>query len=105
MDTVKQVFTLLRKAGLRINMEKTVWVKTKVKFLGHMISDQGVTVPPEFSQIIKNWPLPTTLKDLRSFLGKCNYYCSHFQNFAIVAAPLMSHLKSSSKSSRKLNLA
>ena len=105
IDTIKEVFTLLRKAGLRLNMEKTDWVKTQVKFLGHLISDQGVTVPPEFSQIIKDWPLPTTLKDLRSFLGKCNYYRSHFQNFAIVAAPLMSHLKGASESSRKLNLA
>ena len=104
IDTIKEVFTLLRKAGLQLNMEKTDWVKTQVKFLGHLISDKGVAVPPEFSQIIKDWPLPTTLKDLRSFLGKCNYYRSHFQNFAIVAAPLMSHLKGASESSRKLNL-
>ena len=86
-------------------MEKTDWVKSQVKFLGHLISNQGVTAPPEFSQIIKDWPLPKTLKDLRSFLGKYNYYRSHFQNFAIIAAPLMSHLKGSSESSHKLNLA
>ena len=49
MGTLKQVFMLLRRAGLRLNMEKTDWVKTEVKFLGHLISDQGVTVPFEFS--------------------------------------------------------
>ena len=105
MKTLKQVFVLLRLAGLRLNMEKTDWVKTEVKFLGHLISDQGVTVPPELSQIIKDWPLPKTLKDPRSFLGKCNYYRGHFQNFAIIAAPLMAHLKGASESSRKLDLA
>ena len=104
VETLKQVFVLLKRAGLRLNMEKTDWVKAEVKFLGHLISDQGVTVPPEFSQIIKDWPLPKTLKDLRSFLGKCNYYRSHFQNFAIIASPLMAHLKGASESSRKLNL-
>ena len=62
-------------------------------------------MPPEFSQIIKDWPLPKTLKDLRSFLVKCNYYRGHFQNFAIIAAPLMAHLKGASESSRKLFLA
>ena len=62
MDTIRQVFTLLRKGGLRLNMEKIDWVKTQVKFLGHLISDQGV--PPEISQIIKDWLLPKTLKDL-----------------------------------------
>ena len=51
-------------------MEKTDWVKTQVKFLGHLISDQGVTVPPEFSQIIKDWPLPTTLKGPTIFSRK-----------------------------------
>ena len=104
LSTLKQVFQLLQRAGLRLNMEKTDWVKTEVKFLGHLISDKGVTVPPEFSQIIKDWPLPKTLKDLRSFLGKCNYYRSHFKDFAIIAAPLMAHLKGASESSRKLNL-
>ena len=86
-------------------MEKTDWVKTEVKFLGHLISDQGGTVPPQFSLIIKDWPLPKTLKDLQSLLGKCNYYRSHFQNFAIIAAPLMAHLKGASESSRKQDLA
>ena len=64
VEPLKKVFVLLKQAGLRLNMEKTDWVKTEVKFLGHLISDQGVTVPPEFSQIIKDWPLPKTLKDL-----------------------------------------
>ena len=104
VETLKQVFVLLKRAGLRLNMEKTDWVRAEVKFLGHLISDRGVTVPSEFSQIIRDWPLPKTLKDLRSFLGKCNYYRSHFQNFAIIASPLMAHLKGASESSRKLNL-
>ena len=64
MRTLKQVFMILLQAGLRLNMEKTDWIKTEVKFLGHLISDQGVMVPPQFSQIIKDWPLPKTLKDL-----------------------------------------
>ena len=104
LKTIKDVFMLLRKAGLRINMEKIDWIEKEVKFFGHLISDQGVTIPLEFSQIIKDWPLPKTLKDLRSLLGKYNYYRSHFQNLAITAAPLMPHFKGSIKSSRKINL-
>ena len=85
LKTTKDVFMLSCQAGLRINMERTDLIKTEVKFLGHLILDQGVTVPPEFSQIIKDWPLPKALEDLRSFLGKCNYYPSHFQDFDITA--------------------
>ena len=94
VETLKHVLVLLKRPGLRLNMEKTDWVKPEVKFLGHLISDQGVTVPPEFSQIIKDWSLPKALKELRSFLSKCNYYhllYYHFQNFALVASPLMTH--------------
>ena len=104
LSTIKRVMELLRESGLRLNMEKTDWVKDQVKFLGHIISDKGISVPPEFTAIIKEWPLPETLKQLRSFLGKCNYYRNHFKEFAIVASPLMAHLKGPSESSRKLNL-
>ena len=104
LSTLKRVMKLLQEAGLRLNMEKTDWIKTEVKFLGHIISDKGISVPSEFTQIIKDWPLPETLKQLRSFLGKCNYYRNHFKDFAIIADPLMAHLKGSTESSRKLNL-
>lgn len=104
LKTLEKVMKLLHESGLRLNLEKTDWIKGEVKFLGHLISREGIKVPPEFSQIIRDWPLPVTLKDLRSFLGKCNYYRNHFKNFAITAAPLMAHLKGASESSRKLDL-
>ena len=66
--------------------------------------DNGITVPSEFSQIVKEWPLSQALKELRSFLGKCNCYHSHFQNFAIIESPLMVHLKGGSESPCKLML-
>ena len=44
----------------------------EVKFLGHIITADGVRVPDEFSKIITDWTIPQTLKQLRSFLGKCN---------------------------------
>ena len=104
IKTIAKVMVLLKDSGLRLNLEKTDWIKNEVKFLGHLISSKGIKVPPEFSQIIKDWPLPETLKELRSFLGKCNYYRNHFKDFAIKASPLMAHLKGISESSRKLNL-
>ena len=104
LSTLKSVLTAISQAGLRINLEKSDWIKTQVKFLGHIISKDGVSVPNEFSTIIKDWPLPLTLKQLRSFMGKCNYYRSHFKDFGKIAAPLMEHLKGTTEGSRKLNL-
>ena len=104
LGTLKTVLTAVSQSGLLINLEKSDWINTEVKFLGHIITADGVTVPPEFSQIIRDWPLPQTLKQLRSFLGKCNYYRSHFEDFGKVASLLMEHLKGSTESSRKLDL-
>ena len=72
LDTLKTVLAAVSQSGLRINLEKSDWVKTEVKFLSHIITADGVRVPDEFSKIITDWPIPQTLKQLRSFLGKCN---------------------------------
>ena len=103
-EKIREVISHISSAGLRINLDKSDWVKSEVKFLGHMITSDGVKVPDDFTKIIKEWPLPETLKQLKSFTGKCNYYRSHFKDFAKIAAPLMEHLKGSTESSRKLNL-
>ena len=104
LGTLKTVLTAVSQSGLRINLKKSEWIKTEVKFLEHIITADGVTVPPEFSQIIRDRPLPQMLKQLRSFLGKCNYYRRHFKDFRKIASPLMEHLKGSTESSRKLDL-
>ena len=70
LDTLKMVLTAGRQSGLRINLERSDWIKTQVKFLGHVITADGVKVPLQFSQIIQDWPLSQTLKQLTSFLGR-----------------------------------
>ena len=104
LSTLEEVLTCLRQAGLRINLEKSRWIQPETRFLGHDISHNGVKVPQEFTKIINEWPLPETLKQLRSFAGKCNYYRRHIPNYAIISAPLMEHLKGTTESGRKLYL-
>ena len=104
LSTLSEVLNSLNSAGLRINVEKSNWIRSETKFLGHIVSSNGVRVPDEFTDVIKQWPLPETLKQLRAFCGKINYYRRHLPRFGIVAGPLMEHLKGPSESSRKLNL-
>ena len=51
------------------------FLKTSVKYLDHIISNEGVQADPEKISAVKNWCLPKTNEDLSSFLGFCNYYC------------------------------
>ena len=45
-----------------------------VQYLGYIVDEHGVHVDPDTIQVIRDWPAPTTLTELRSFLGLANFY-------------------------------
>ncbi|GBG62341.1 hypothetical protein CBR_g30295 [Chara braunii] len=90
---LRQVLEKLREANFKINAKKCEWAKTQVLYLGHVLDGDGIT--PEDSKIaaIRDWPMPHTLTELRSFLGLANYYRKFVRNFSTIAAPLRRLLK------------
>jgi len=56
--------------------------------LGHVISEAGVEVQPEKTSAVEEWPVPCTLRELRSFLGLCSYYRKFIWSFSLIAEPL-----------------
>ena len=73
-SNLAKVFSHLREAGLRLKPSKCHLVQTEVKYLGHVVSQQGVSADPEKIEAVRKYPLPTNLKSLRSFLGLASYY-------------------------------
>ena len=63
------------------------WIN-EVKFLGHVVSKEGIHVDPPKIEAIKNWKAPTTPKEIRQFLGLAGYYRRFFANFSKLAKPL-----------------
>ncbi|XP_034693910.1 uncharacterized protein LOC117920466 [Vitis riparia] len=59
-----------------------------VDYLGHIISEQGVSVDPAKIQAVIEWPTPTTAKGVRGFLGLAGYYQKFIRHFGNIAAPL-----------------
>jgi len=59
-----------------------------VIFLGHIISDEGVAVDPSKVQAVKDWPVPKSAAEIRSFLGLAGYYRSFVQDFSRIAESL-----------------
>ncbi|XP_051129716.1 uncharacterized protein LOC127250458 [Andrographis paniculata] len=68
------------------------WLK-KVAFLGHVVSGKGISVDPSKFETISDWPRPTNLSEIRSFLGLAGYYRRFVLDFLKVAKPLTNLLK------------
>lgn len=84
-----RVLQRLQEYGLKLSPEKCKFFQTSVrKHLGHVVSVEGVETDPEKVSALKSWPVPKTLKELRSFLGFAGYYRRFIQGYAEIAKPL-----------------
>ena len=85
---LKATFQLLREADLKLKPKKCRLVQREVTYLSHIIRNEGIQVDPKKVGVVEKWPVPTTLKGIRSFLGFCNYYRRFVKDFAGIASPL-----------------
>ena len=88
MECLRQVSTRIREAGLKIKPSKSELFRRKVRFLGHVVSDAGLSCNPTKIEAVREYKLPTDVHNVRSFLGFVGYYRRFIKGFATVAAPL-----------------
>ncbi|KAL6467298.1 hypothetical protein MHYP_G00251020 [Metynnis hypsauchen] len=88
LERLKTVFTRLKETGLKVKLEKCHFLQEKVCFLGHEISAQGIGTDSGKIAAVKQWKIPSTVKELRSFLGFCSYYRRFIEGFSNIAGPL-----------------
>ena len=88
LSHLELVFRKLREHGLKIEPKKCQFFCSKVTYLGHVVSAEGVATDPAKTEVVTDWPEPMTLKDLRSFLGFASYYRKFVPGFAQIAKPL-----------------
>ena len=92
-DHVAQVLKRLQEAGLQADIKKSEFAVTKTKFLGLIISTQGIQKDPEKVAVVQDWPVPTSVKSLQSFLGFCNFYRAFLKDYGRIIRPLTKLLK------------
>lgn len=88
LSRLEMVLSRLAATGLKVKPEKCNFLQEKVQFLGHQISADGIGPDPDKIAAVTEWPVPSSVKQLRSFLGFCSYYRKFIQGFSRIAGPL-----------------
>ncbi len=95
------VFERIRQADLKLKPSKCEFFKEKVTYLGHTVSKEGIHTDPSKIEVIKTWPVPKTVTDVRRFLGFANHYRKFIKGYAKIAKPL--HLLTAGENTNKKN--
>lgn len=93
IQLLRQVLELLQKDKWQVKLSKCVFAQHQLKYLGHVISEQGVATDPNKIRAVNQWPVPASVKELRSFLGLAGYYHRFVRNFGLITRPLNDLLK------------
>ena len=82
IERLEAVFEKLAKAGLKLKPSKCEFFKKRIKYLGHIVSEEGVSTDPQKVEAVLNWPVPRTVYDVRAFLGFVGYYRRFIKGFS-----------------------
>ncbi|GJR31971.1 pol protein [Tanacetum coccineum] len=91
------VLEILRQKKLYAKFSKCEFWLQQVAFLGHIVSVDGIIMDPSKVEAITKWPRPTTVTEVRSFLGLAGYYRRFVEGFSRLALPLTQLMRKGEK--------
>lgn len=97
ISNLKIIFGTLKKSGLKLQIDKCNFLNKETEYLGHILTPQGVKPNPEKITVIQNLKLPTTQKQIKSFLGITGFYRKFIKDYAKIALPILKYSKKNTK--------
>ncbi len=85
---LQAVLHKLQMAGLTINKKKKKFCLQEITFLGHVVNVQGIAADPSKVEAIRDYPVPTNIKEVQRFLGLAGWYHRFVPNFSRIAEPI-----------------
>ena len=84
-EHLRLTLQLLREHQLYAKLSKCDFYRDRIHYLGHIISNEGISVDPKKIEAIMNWPSPRNITDVRFFIGLARYYMRFIEGFCKVA--------------------
>jgi hypothetical protein len=88
LKDLSQVFERLKQANVKLKASKCHLFKKELVYLGHLVSREGIRPDPRKIEALEKMPIPSSVPQLRAFVGFCGFYHKFIKNFAILCAPL-----------------
>ena len=88
LQHLDMVLQRLQEHKLYVKRSKCEFNMPEVHYLGHIVSADGIKVDPRKTQVVKEWPQPRNVKEVRSFLGLANYFRRFVQGYGKMVLPL-----------------
>ena len=88
LERLEAVFQRLHKYNLKLKSSKCEFFHSEVAYLGHAVSQARIKTDPEKIRVLKDWPVPKSIKDVRKLLGFTGYYRRFVNGFARIVRPL-----------------
>ena len=95
-DHLKQldmIFGRLRKHDLRLELKKCNFLEFETNYLRFIIGHEGIKPDSRKVEAIRSLPVPTCVREVRSFIGMSSYYCRFIPNFSEIAEPIIALTK------------
>ena len=101
LQRLEMVMARLADFNLKVKPEKCNLFRKKLRYLGHLVAEGGISPDPEKIASVKDWMTPKTETELRGFLGLCGYYRRFVPGYSKIAAPLHALLGGSPRKKKK----
>lgn len=97
MNSIKLIFNRLKEANLKVQLDKSEFLKRETEFLGHIVTPNGIKTNPKKVECVKNFPIPKNTKQIKQFLGLTGYYRKFIKDYSLIAKPMTRYLKKDTK--------